>query len=126
MTRRVSATTLQVVTDTDRRGAQQFALDLHRALEARGRQMRTVALVDGEVGGLDLPTLGSKRLSLPTLLALRREAVAACVVIAHGSSTLPATAITTLGTGVPFVYRQISDVRFWARGRLRRWRVAAA
>jgi glycosyltransferase involved in cell wall biosynthesis len=47
------------------------------------------------------------------------------VVVAHGSSTLPACAIATVGSGIPFVYRQISDSRFWAPSGLRRLRVKA-
>jgi glycosyltransferase involved in cell wall biosynthesis len=117
---------LQVVTDTDRRGAQQFAHDLEAALTRRGRDVRTVALAQGDVGGLDLPVLGTGRLSWSTLRALRREATRSAIVVAHGSTTLPATAIATFATNVPFVYRQISDVRFWARGTLRRSRVRAA
>jgi glycosyltransferase involved in cell wall biosynthesis len=47
------------------------------------------------------------------------------VVVAHGSSTLPAAAAALAGTNVPFVYRQISESLFWA-GRLdRRVRVRA-
>jgi glycosyltransferase involved in cell wall biosynthesis len=118
-------TVLQVITDTDRRGAQVFATDLHRGLARRGLDVRTVALAAGRSGGLEHVALGRRRLGLSTLRALRREISSADVVIAHGSSTLPACAIATLGTGVPFVYRQISDTRFWAANRLRRWRVRA-
>jgi glycosyltransferase involved in cell wall biosynthesis len=114
---------LQVVTDTDRRGAQVFATDLHRAIAISGRSVRTVALAPGTVGGLDLPVLGSKRLGGATLGALRAQVRQSAVVVAHGSSTLPACALTTLGTRTPFVYRQISDSRFWAPTRLRRLRV---
>jgi glycosyltransferase involved in cell wall biosynthesis len=47
------------------------------------------------------------------------------VVVAHGSSTLPACAVASVGTGTPFAYRQISDSLFWAPTRLRRMRVRA-
>jgi len=116
---------LQVVTDTDRRGAQVFATDLHEALVALGHDVRTVALAPGVVGGLEVPVLGLKRMSGGTLGALRAEVKSADVVVAHGSTTLPACALTTVFTGVPFVYRQISDSRFWAPTRLRRLRVRA-
>ena len=43
------------------------------------------------------------------------------ITIAHGSATLLACAVA----GRPFVYRQISDTRFWAAGWRRRPRVAA-
>ncbi|MEY2567256.1 MAG: hypothetical protein QOE35_1785 [Actinomycetota bacterium] len=34
--------------------------------------------------------------------------------MAHGSTTLPAAAVATAGTGVPFVYRSIGDPAFWS------------
>jgi glycosyltransferase involved in cell wall biosynthesis len=114
---------LQVITSTDRRGAEVFALDLGEALTRRGRRVRTVALTPGRTpGGLDVPTLGGQRLGAGTLAALRAEARAARLVIAHGSTTLPACALATLGTGVPFVYRNIGDPAHWAPGRVRRLR----
>jgi glycosyltransferase involved in cell wall biosynthesis len=116
---------LQIVTDTDRRGAQVFAVTLGGALTTAGAVVDTVALAPGEVGGLDLAVLGATRLGVTTLRALRRRARKCDVVVAHGSSTLPACAIATQGTGVPFVYRQISDSRFWARTGARRMRVRA-
>jgi glycosyltransferase involved in cell wall biosynthesis len=116
---------LQVITSTDRRGAEVFAVDLGEALTRRGRRVRTVALTPGETpGGLDVPTLGGHRLGPGTLAALRVEARAARLVIAHGSTTLPACALATLGAGVPFVYRNIGDPAHWARGRGRRLRAS--
>ena len=120
----MEAPILQVVTDTDRRGAQVFAMDLHAALERRGRLVRTVALTEGPVGGLSVEALGNRRLAIGTLTALRRQLREAVVVIAHGSTTLPACAITRRGTGAAFVYRQISDSRFWAPRGLRRFRTS--
>jgi glycosyltransferase involved in cell wall biosynthesis len=119
---------LQVVTDTDRRGAQTFAVDLGDALTALGNQVRTVALARGltvDATPLDVPVLGRTRRGVATLRALRRELAHVDVVIAHGSTTLPMCAIATLGTGVPFVYRQISDSQFWAPPGIRRARVRA-
>lgn len=117
---------LQVITDTDRRGAQVFATDLDRALASMGREVRTVALAPGAVGGLECPVLGATRTGPATLHALRRAAADAVVVVAHGSTTLPACAIALAGTGTPFVYRQISDVTFWTRSWARRQRVRVA
>ena len=117
---------LQVVTDTDRRGAQVFASDLHGALEELGWDVETVALTDGHVGGLDLPALGRGRRSPRTILALRGRVRGADVVIAHGSTTLPVTALATIGLPCPLVYRQVSDSLFWAPTRARRARVRAA
>jgi glycosyltransferase involved in cell wall biosynthesis len=122
----VAATILQVVTDTDRRGAQVFATDLHDALVRRGREVRTVALTTGRTGGLDLPVLGPSRRHPATLAGLRREAAAADVVAAHGSTTLPMCALARATTRTPFVYRQISESMFWAGSTLRRARVRAA
>jgi glycosyltransferase involved in cell wall biosynthesis len=116
---------LQIVTDTDRRGAQVFASDLHRAFEGRGLDVRTVALAPGAVGGLDLPVLGPGRLHRSTLRALRGELRHASVAVAHGSTTLPACAMAGFGVRTPFVYRQISDSQFWAPDRARRLRVRA-
>lgn len=118
---------LHVVTDNDRRGGQVFAADLHGALERRGVTTRVVALAPATHGdGLDFPVLGPSRRSLTTLRNLRREARANDVVVGHGSTTLPLCALARIGTGVPFVYRQISDQLFWADTRARRLRVRLA
>jgi glycosyltransferase involved in cell wall biosynthesis len=118
---------LQVITDTDRRGAQVFATDLHRALEERAVAVHTVALAPGaSPDGLDVEVLGPTRRSSATLRALRKQIAASSVVVGHGSTTLFACAIAALGTGVPFVYRQISDMVFWTPTALRRARVRAA
>jgi glycosyltransferase involved in cell wall biosynthesis len=115
---------LQVITDTDRRGAQVFASDLGDALGSRGHHVRTVALAPGGAAWpLLVDTLGTSRLGVATLRELRREAIDHDIVVAHGSSTLPACAVSLVGTGVPFVYRQISDSLFWAPDRRRQARV---
>lgn len=117
---------LQVITDTDRRGAQVFATDLGAALVARGHEVRTVALARGARSpALDVQVLGATSRGLSTLRALRRAMKTVDVTIAHGSSTLLACALAGAGPGRPFVYRQISDSRFWAPSLLRRMRVAA-
>ncbi len=117
---------LQVITDRDRRGAQVFATDLHSGLEAIGVDVTTVALTKGSHGDLlDIGVLGPSRRSTKTLRALRRRARAADVVIAHGSATLLACAIGLIGSGTPFIYRQISDPMHWAASWPRRLRVAA-
>ena len=99
-----------------------FASDLHAAIEAQGWHVETVALGPGQYGGLGWDALGPTRRHPTTLRRLRQRARAADVVIAHGSTTLPACAIALAGTGVPFVYRQISDSLFWAPTRARRIR----
>lgn len=115
-----------VVVSTQRRGAEIFATDLAEALAADGVGTRTVALVSGPGSvHLDLRTLGRRRLGLATLRALRSEAARASVLIAHGSSTLPASALATLGLTTPFVYRNINDPLYWSATPARRARVAA-
>jgi glycosyltransferase involved in cell wall biosynthesis len=114
---------LHVVASTDRRGAETAAVDLARALELLGEGGVVMALVPGEVGGLTIPVLGPTRFSLA---GLRRHSRKSSVVVAHGSSTLPAVAAATLGTGVPFVYRSIGDPRDWVTTAARRARVRTA
>lgn len=117
---------LQVITDTDRRGAQVFAMDLGEAMTERGHDVRTVALAPGQrVSKLEVPVLGARSRGLDTLRSLRRDMRDADVTIAHGSSTLLACGLAGIGPGRPFVYRQISDSRFWAPTWVRRARVAA-
>ncbi|HEX2027366.1 MAG TPA: glycosyltransferase family 4 protein [Nitriliruptorales bacterium] len=115
---------LQVITDTDRRGAQVFGRDLHGALTALGWRVRTVALSPGShPDPLDVPVLGDRPLAPTTLGRLRREASDAQLIIAHGSTTLPACGLGTAGLATPFVYRNIGDPCFWANTPGRRLRV---
>ena len=117
---------LQVITDTDRRGAQVFATDLATAMQVRGHEVTTVALAPGKQGSpLDVPHLGTRQRGLSTLRLLRRRMDDADVTIAHGSSTLVACAVAGFPRR-PFVYRQISDSRFWANTLARRIRTAVA
>lgn len=121
-----SGSILHVVSTTDRRGAETAAADLARALEGFGVGGVVVALEPGEVGGLDIPVLGPTRFSAGGLADLRRRIRLSSGVIAHGSSTLPAVAVATFGTGVPFVYRSIGDPSAWVTTAARRVRVRAA
>ncbi len=117
---------LQVVTSAERRGAETFAVDLAVGLERRGCAIRTVALSTGDRPELAVPALGSRALAPTTLQRLRAEALRASVVVAHGSTTLPACATALLGSGVPFVYRNIGDPTYWGNTTLRRLRVGTA
>src|SRR5207245_1839639 len=111
---------LSVITSTDRRGAETFAVGLGAALEARGRSVRTVALAPGKSdGALPVPTFGTSTLAPRTLRSLRGASRDAAVVVAHGSRALPACAIATAGRGQPLVYRNIGDPRYWAGGSAR-------
>ena len=114
---------LQAISDTDRRGAQMFAVYLGDALAERGHVVSTVALAPGTMPAtLDLPVLASNPIDRRALRALRRQMTESDVTIAHGSSTLPACSIAGLGPGRPFVYRQISDPEVWSATPLRRLR----
>jgi glycosyltransferase involved in cell wall biosynthesis len=116
---------LQVITDTDRRGAQVFAMDLATAMSALGHQVETVALASGRLASaLEVDVLGPRRRSPSTLLALRRLMGTVDVTIAHGSATGLACALAGGGGRRPFAYRQISDTRFWANSWFRRQRVS--
>jgi glycosyltransferase involved in cell wall biosynthesis len=115
---------LQVITDTDRRGAQTFAMDLGDALRAEGESVRTVALAPGKQSSpLNVEILGARRRGPATLRALRSKMKTSDVTIAHGGATLMACAIAGF-PGERFVYRQISDSRFWANNWKRRLRTA--
>lgn len=119
MTRRL----LQVITTTDRRGAETRAVELGPALQERGWAVDTVALAPGaHGGGLPVTALGGRRLAAATLRALRSRAHGTAAVIAHGSTTLPASALALAGTRVPFVYRNIGEPGDWATTPLRRLR----
>jgi glycosyltransferase involved in cell wall biosynthesis len=114
---------LQVISSTDRRGAEIFGVELGEALSRRGHTVHTVALARGRSGGLEVETLGPSRFAPRTLRALRRAAREATLVAAHGSSTLPAVAVALAGTGRPFVYRNIGDPRYWTTSAAGRTRV---
>jgi glycosyltransferase involved in cell wall biosynthesis len=117
---------LHVVTSDDRRGAEIDAVELAAALGRRGYRPRVVALAPGPFGGgLAVPLLGRRPLSVATLRRLRREAASAAIVVAHGSTTLPACAAALAGMDVPLVYRNIGDPEQWSNTLARRARVRA-
>lgn len=116
---------LHVVASTDRRGAESAALELSTRLNQLGCEGSIAALEPGSVGGLDIPLLGRSRFSRRGLSRLRDLAGAVDVVVAHGSSTLPAVSVATAGLRAPFVYRSIGDPRSWMTSRARRVRVMA-
>lgn len=121
--------TLHLITANQRRGAEIFATDLVTALNLRdstGSSRHTVAaLTPGPHGDeLGVPDLGTSPYALATLRALRRAAHDARSVVAHGSKTLPATAVALAGARRPFVYRSIGDPMAWSGSGLRRVRTA--
>jgi glycosyltransferase involved in cell wall biosynthesis len=112
---------LQVIASTDRRGAEVFALQLAAAMRDRSWSVRSVALAPGtQADGLDVETLAGRRRSVRGLRSLRAASRRVDLVIAHGSTTLPACALALMGTGTPFVYRNIGDPSAWGTGRRRR------
>ncbi|MGI9602569.1 MAG: glycosyltransferase family 4 protein [Acidimicrobiales bacterium] len=115
---------LQLVSDTDRRGAQVFAVHLDRALREGGIDVSTMALCPGSsANGLVLETLTGSRWWMAGLPALRRRAGGVDVVIAHGSTTLPACAVA-VPKATPFLYRSIGDLPRWVGTGFKRRRVA--
>lgn len=115
---------LHVITDRDRRGAQVYAVDLAENLARLGGVHDVVALTPGTAGDLlEVDALGPTRRGAATFRALRERARCYDVVVAHGSATLLACAVSLSGTGTPFVYRQISDPLHWAGTWARRLRV---
>ncbi len=114
---------LIVVASNSRRGAELEGSQLASELSERSIDADAVALTrSASRDSIDVPVLGDRPLGLSTLRALRARAADADVVVAYGSTTLPACAIGLLGTGTPFVYRSIGAPGAWLRGRLHRWR----
>ena len=111
------------MTSTERRGAETFAVELAAQLAELGTTVETVALAPGSGDSpLELGVLGSRPLGGRTLSALRQASAEAGVVVAHGSSTLPACALALSMSRTPFIYRNIGDPTFWSRTRFRRLR----
>ena len=114
---------LIVVASSSRRGAELEGSQLAYELSQRSVDASVVALArSASLDEIEVPVLGSTPLRPSTLRALRARAAGADVVVAYGSSTLPACAIGLLGTGTPFVYRSIGAPGAWLRGHLHRWR----
>ncbi len=114
---------LIVVASNRRRGAELEGVQLASKLSSVGVVAEAAALAPSAGSStLGVPLLGTKRLGLRTLRALRRRARSVDVVIAYGSTTLPACAISMLGLSTPFVYRSIGDPKAWVRGDLHRRR----
>lgn len=118
----MNAPILQVITATHRRGAEVYAVDLRDELRRQGMTMDLVALrAATSSGALDVPVLArSRHRAIPELRARARHARG---ILAHGSDTLLAASLATVGTTVPFVYRSIGDPRFWSHRADRRLRV---
>lgn len=113
---------LIVLASAERRGAEVEGAQLAAELISAGLDAEVVALHAGANPSLEVETLGSAPLAVSTLRALRAAAKGVDVVVAYGSTTLPACALALLGRRTPFVYRSIGDPARWSRGRFHRWR----
>lgn len=119
-----SLSVLHVVTTAWRRGSEVHAVALSREL-ARTCRSEVVALQQGP-GTLPVDALGPSTLAPATLARLRSSAAAVDVVVAHGSRTLPASALALVGSPTPFVYRSIGDPQAWLANRAARIRTRTA
>lgn len=118
------ARVLVLLASNQRRGAEIEGATLARELDGRALRVDVAALAPSAAAGgtLDVPVCGGAPLAPATLLALRRLAAGYGVVVAFGSSTLPACAIALLGSPTRFCYRSIGDPAAWVRGPLHRER----
>lgn len=115
---------LIVSATNQRRGAEMESLELASRLRDFGLHVEHVALSDVGVGQpcLDIEPIANSWRSPSALVRLRRRAKEVDLVLAFGSTALPACAIALLGAHTTFVYRSIGDPRQWVRGRVHRWR----
>lgn len=106
-----------LLTSSRRRGAEIEGHQLADHLRSCGLDTTVAALQSTEDDvRLNVTVLGKTALGTRTLRRLRRMARDSDVVIAYGSSTLPACAIALTGCQTPFVYRSIGDPAAWMRG----------
>jgi len=106
---------LHLVSDTARRGAQVFAVQLAAELEELGHPGQIRALKASDHGAtLAVPVLPA------SWRARRSELGEYDLVIAHGSTALEAAALASPGR---FVYRSIGDPTFWLSSPRRRAKV---
>jgi len=113
---------LIVLTSNQRRGAEVEGSQLAQQLRDRGMAADVVALSGTTTEPIGVHALGDRPLSWSVLRQLCARSKSADVVIAYGSSALPACAIALAGTRTPFIYRSIGDPQQWVRGRVHRWR----
>lgn len=125
LTSRPSTSVLNVVTSTERRGAELFATQLEDRLGERGTSAATVAISGAEGDNrLDIEVIGPKRFHPRTLARLVRRARAADLVIAHGSDALVLVAVAAATAGRPYVYRNIGDPLHWGAVRFAGLRIS--
>ncbi len=119
---------LQLVTSTDRRGAEVAAAQLGEALTAGGLATDTLRPVARYRRRAPRPAhaSGAAAGTQPRSPALARRARQSAVVVGQGSSTLPFGAAASTLARTPFVYRSIGDPAYWATTRARQARVRTA
>ncbi len=112
--RRVGApTVLHLITSSDRRGAEVFAVRLAEELGGAPRN-EVVAIAPGARGErLDVAALGTRRADPLGWLRLVRRLRRADVLVAHGSSALLHGASAAWVARRPFIYRNIGDPDAW-------------
>ena len=126
---------LFVMAQAQRRGAELDCQETAEALLARGFDVDIAALSPSAtacelaVDVLGPPSLPNSRTGAVNTtwqrwLALRARSRGCALVVAYGSTTLPACALGLAGTRTPFIYRSIGDPRAWVRGRAHRARTA--
>lgn len=120
-----AARVLMLMTRNQRRGPESYATVVAEELARRGMRITLRSLAPAAPGVPPLPVrpLGTTPLA-PTTLARLRSAIAdSDVVIAFGSSTLPASVIAGVGVGTPIIYKNIGEPLYWASTPARRVRV---
>jgi glycosyltransferase involved in cell wall biosynthesis len=100
-----------IIATPERRGAEQFAVDLAPKLSGTV----TVRALGPTSTGAPLPVdvLGPSRFAPTTLRALRKLTAQHDVVICHGGATLIPGAAAARSVGIPFVYRSVGDPAVW-------------
>jgi glycosyltransferase involved in cell wall biosynthesis len=119
------ARVLVLATRNQRRGPESFAAVLSDELAARGLDVRLHSLAPAPAGvpPLAMVPLGRSPLSPMTLLRLHHRIARSDVVVACGSTTLPASVIAGVGLDRPIIYQNIGDPLYWAGTGARRFRV---
>lgn len=110
-----------IIATPERRGAEQFAVDLAPKLSGTVTLRALAPTSTGQQ--LPVEVLGPSRFSPTTLLALRSLASQHDVVICHGGFTLLPCALAARSVGTPYIYRSAGDPAVWTDVRLAGLRV---
>lgn len=114
---------LILITTDQRRGAEIEGFQLGQQLREQNWATDVYALTTSKTENkLDIPVIGRKPLGLTTLWKLRRLGKRHDVVLAYGSTTLPACSIAFFLSRTPFIYRSIGDPKAWIKSNTHRLR----